>query len=119
MTTEANIVQQLLTDPNVSAVVGDRVYAELRTQADTVPAVTVELLSGTPANTLDGRPRVDRRILILTAYAKDRPTVKTLAYNVRDSLELTGHMLQEGPVDYDPDSKLWSISLEFSFWQGR
>lgn len=119
MTSEADIVQLLRDNPTIANTVQGRVYAELRTQSDPVPALTVELLSGTPANMLDGRPKVDRRIIIVTAYAKDRPTVKTLAYNARDTLELTGHMLQEGPVDYDPDKKEWSMSLEFSFWQGR
>ncbi len=119
MKSEADIVQMLRDNPTISGMVGERVYAELRAQGDAAPALTVELLSGTPANMLDGRPKVDRRIIIVTAYAKDRPTVKTLAYNARDTLELTCHLLQEGPVDYDPDKKEWSIGLEFSFWQGR
>lgn len=119
MADESDIIQALRDDPTVNGIVSGRIYSELRTERDPMPAVTVELLAGVPTNYLDGEPGMDRRVMAVACYDKTRRGSRALGYAVRAVLEPRGYLLNEGPIGYDETLKSWETLLEFSFWQRR
>lgn len=113
----------LKASPEVKNIVGTnppRIYRHGSAPQDTArPYITWFVVAGTPENHLSGLPPVDQMLVQVDCWHQTDAGVEALAGAVRDAIEPHAHMVGM-PVDVqEPETKLYRIALEFSFWLDR
>lgn len=94
-----NIPQSTTSDPNVN-----------------VPCVTWQTIGGVPENMLSERPVVDNQRIQIDCWAMTFGGAQTLSDAVQAALELNGYCVSINGHDFDPDTKRYRASFDFSFW---
>lgn len=105
----------------VSALVGQRVYPTQAPQDVVRPFIVYRLVAAVPQNQLSGTPGIDNRRVQIDCYAESYAAVKEILSAVRDELEWADrcHCKNENPVDFEPDTRLFRASADFSLWLHR
>jgi hypothetical protein len=83
------------------------------------PYVTWSVVSDSPANELDGPPRIDGYSVQIDCWSSDQTQVITLAKAVRDAIEAKHYLTGVGPNQADDQTGRYRISMMFSFWTHR
>lgn len=118
----------LLRDaPAVTALIGTnpvRAYRHGKAPQNTVaPYVTWFVVTGTPENTLDDLPKIDRFEVQVDCWSDNTGTggtqVETLAQAVRDALEPSAYMTAVVANTQDQETQRYRIGLQFTFWHHR
>lgn len=86
MTVEAAIIQLLIADSGVSAIVGDSVWPGSKPQASGFPAIVVNWIEGEPIYTADGETGLNRVRFEIDAWAETYTGAKDLAAAVKTVL---------------------------------
>lgn len=105
---------------------GNRVYPMRRPQATPVPAVTFQRVGSAPVNGLDGSLGVDQVRVQVDCWAAGDvagyKAAKTLARAVRVAMEtivgVRALFVDEGD-EYEPDTDLYRVRMDFSVWAPR
>lgn len=108
----------------VSALVGSRVYYVKAPQDAVRPYVVYTLISGVPANHLEGTPGMENYRVQIDAYtdeASGAGAARALLKACRDELEWgnRAHCVSENFIDFEPDTRLFRASADFSLWLDR
>ena len=121
MSDETAVYQRLEAAVSVTALVGQNIYSIIRTQEDEPPAVVITPVSSVPFNVLSETPPLDRRRIQIAVYARDYDQARAINLACRDEMERDGFSLQLGESfhDFESDTKLFSISSDYSLIQGR
>ena len=120
----------LAAAPAVTALVGTnpvRVFpGGVIPQAAAMPAISWLVVSGVPENMLGERTVVDNQRVQIDCWALDFNAVQTLFEAVRTALEANAYLIgindPEGissDTQFDPDTKRYRMSTDWSFWVGR
>lgn len=88
-------------------------------QGEARPYLTWHIVSGVPENTLSELPCADRVTVQLDCWSADDTAVETLATAVRDALEPYAHMTGVIQNDWEPQTKLFRVGLQFDWWLPR
>ena len=127
---EAAIIQRLLADGAVSALVSDRIEPGRRNQGTAFPAIVVNWVDGAPVYTDDGETNLQQSRIEIDCWADTYSGAKDLAAAVKASLSAfqgvsSGVTFQNvlldaerdlsegggGAVDYP-----FRVNLDFIFW---
>jgi hypothetical protein len=73
--------------PGLAALVGTRIYPDLMPDTPTYPAVTYQKLSGSSEKGSTADPPLKSAVYQVSAWAKDRPTARELAAQIRVALD--------------------------------
>lgn len=113
-------VYALLNVPGVTGIVADRIYSHgSAAQGASNPLITWQVTAGERSNQLSGQPTADQHSIQVDGYSEDRAQVVALGEAINQALELSAHCVnQVGPV-LDPDTQVWRITLDYSFWSIR
>jgi hypothetical protein len=129
MTLEEGLFAQLTMDPDVSAIVGDRVYPLIMPQGSPLPAVTYQRISSARFYAHDGPSGLARPMIQLSCWAESYDEAKQVAALVRKALESASGTLggQDGvPVQgirvedevdlYEDNPPVFRTDLDTVFW---
>jgi len=97
-----------------------RVYRHGRAPQDaTRPYVTWFVVSAPPENQLSGTPPVDRVSIQVDCWNTDDAEVEALAKAVRDAIEPLAHMTAVLLDDFEAETKLYRIAMQFDWFIDR
>jgi hypothetical protein len=106
--------------PEVTALVGTKIYAHGRAPQGAVPPYVVwSVVGGDPENTLSETPDLDRLALQVDCYHTADQGVDALARAVRDALEPRAHMTGIVVNEREVETTYYRIGLQFDFWHSR
>lgn len=88
-------------------------------QDTTKPYAVYSLISGVPENYLGQVPDTDNKVFQVNVYAKAGDAATDVAEAIRDALEPYSHMTRFDMLLKEPDTDLYPVSMDFSFWQNR
>ena len=117
----------LLNDGPVSGTVGgSRIYFKTLPQVPTYPAITLELISGNPDNTLDSLPALVWSRVRVNAWGKTYQAAMTLATQVETALNgktitVSGLVIRSVVADgmhdeYEPAVEAHYICQDYRIW---
>lgn len=86
-----------------------------------LPAVTYSLVSGAPENYIAEAAGIDHMIVQLDFWAYSLSQAQSVADQCRAVLEANGRncLVRFNPDDFEPDTKRFRVSYDFSFWLSR
>lgn len=127
---EEALIQQLLADPGLAAVFGERMSWGLRPQAEALPGLVLQLVSASPDYTLDGRQGLrgslvqfdcwgssyleakrGARALTAALDALAAPIKRAFIVNLRDTAEAAEGPAPGGSVTFyrsSIDARIWT-----------
>lgn len=112
------VVPLLAASSDVTAILGTspiRAFPMVVPQGQAMPAVTWDVVGGYPDNLLEGNPPPSDHVRItITCWAMDFVAVSDLSDKVRAALEPNGYLVSFNPADYDPETKRYSDSFDWS-----
>lgn len=83
------------------------------------PYATYGVPSGTPENTLDSVPTVDRLLTQVDVWAKTGASCLDAAAAIRDEIEPKAHLISLGNLERDPETKSYRLRMDFDFFTFR
>jgi hypothetical protein len=99
---------------------GFKIYRSQAPQDLTPPLVVWNTVAGVSNNYLSETPGIDNPIIQIDCYSYDEEEVATLASLVRSALELHGQQRGQPRDSWEGQpTKLYRISMDFSFWLVR
>lgn len=118
------IFQLLAASADVTAIVGTnpaRVYEDEIPQAgadpnQNIPCVVWTRVGGSPENTISERPVVGNGRYQIDCWALDKTTRRRLADAVEKALELSGYCVSYHGTEFEPDTKRYRDTRDYSFW---
>ena len=115
MSIESGLYAHLTSDPDVSALVGDRIYPLLVPQDATLPAIAYQRISTGRDETHTGPSGLSQARIQLTCIADSYDAAKAVADAVRSSLDgFSGTMggINVGACFVTNDRDDWAASLD-------
>jgi hypothetical protein len=126
----APVFTLLAADPAVTAIIGTNPVrcfpagnipqVPIEQQTAQFPCVTWQTVGGMPENIMDDRPPIDHQRIQIDCWATDIgggfPAAESLANAVQHSLELVGRCVSLNGHDFEPDTRRYRVSFDFSFW---
>lgn len=103
----------------VTALVGDGIYRVIAPQGTPAPYVVIGGVATEPIVYLNGAPDVDYDRVQVHAWADDFDTAAAIYAACRAALDPYGHMAGGYIEDQDPDTKLFRVGFDWSFWDDR
>lgn len=114
------IYSALTADPDVAALVGDRIYPHSDAPQDVAaPYVTWFVAAGAPENTLSDPPPVDRLVVQVDCWHPQSAGVPALAAAVRAAIESHAYITAYLTNGRDPETRLYRIGLQADWWLSR
>ena len=89
--------KHLRDDPAVSALVGDRVYYQMRPDEAAYPCIVINTISDVPQRDLNGRSWTETRLQV-TAMDTTEPGAEAVAKAIQDSLDGFSSALMAGAL---------------------
>lgn len=113
--------EALTSDAGVSAIVGGQVYWSDYPQGAAVPAIVLNIVSGSDAPTLQGTDQVWTYRVQVDCYALNRPQVRQLSRAVIDCLNgyragdiLGAFIISQRDLSAEVDATAHRYSMDFS-----
>lgn len=113
-----NVYGQLVADPEIAAIVGDKVF---RAVAEAVPApyIVWTVLAAPPENNLSNTPPGDMVSVRIDCYARNEAEVDTLAQKARNSLQVRGTVETLQDLGMEPETGYWRITFDVDLYHHR
>lgn len=116
----------VLADGTVAGLVALRMYPSVLPQAPTLPAITYNTISAIRQNTMDGPDGLPSKRIQIDSWGSTFAQAVSLADAIRQRLdgyrgtmgstEIKGVFANTERQLYDPDPKLYRISMDFVIW---
>lgn len=114
---EQTVYAALTTGSPLPTAAGIRVYPVMMPQNPTLPAITYSRVSGVPIVSLDGMSGLDCVRLQIDCWASTYLAAKNLATQVRTEMATLNALLLLDVDGYEPDEKVYRVTMDFSLWQ--
>lgn len=115
----ATLYSLLSGNAGVAALVGTRIYPQVRPQADPLPALVYTVVDDIPAGSLAGwTSGLSNARVQIDAYAKGYIAAETLADAVRTALA-TSTLPMSRRDGYEDETQLYRVSQDFSMWVSK
>ena len=120
-TAEETLVSVLEAAAAVKTLTGDenRIYPQILPQKPDLPAITHTRIGGAPVSSFDGQDGLDNGLYQLDCWAETAKAARQLADAVAaaiDDAAALGSTLESVVNDYEEDTRLYRVSMDFSFW---
>jgi len=109
------VYQTLMASPVGAMATGGIRRHNVAGQSAKAPYITWFLLSSVPENQLSGLPPVDRATVQIDCWHRDDAGVEALATAVRDAVEPHAHLTSIPIDDWEPETRLFRIGLQFDW----
>jgi len=106
-------------DAAVVALVGEGIYRVVAPQGTPAPYIVIGGVGVDPVAYLNRRPDLDYDRAQIHAWADDFDTANAIYMACRDALDPYGYMAGGYIEDQDPDTKLFRVGCDWSFWDER
>lgn len=120
MSVESKVYTALSTSSALTTLVGSAIYPEHRMQADALPAVVFNRVSGLRVNSLSGYSNLENADVEITIYAKTidkRVAIGDAVVGAMSSATGLSVLLNESPADfYDDAVEVYERNFTFSVW---
>jgi hypothetical protein len=120
MSVESKVYTALSTSSALVALVASAIYPEHRTQADALPAVVFNRMSGLRVNSLNGYSNLENANVEVTVYAKTidkRVSIGDAVIGAMSSASGLSVLLNDSPSDfYDDEVQVYERNFTFSVW---
>jgi hypothetical protein len=100
----------------LTALVGERMSPLIRDQNETLPCVTLSLVSVDPQNHLNGAPTLDQNRVQIDSWATTYAGARAVAAAVRTALESAGLNLISEFDTFESDVNEYRVTQDFSVW---
>lgn len=104
----------LASSPNLG--IGTRIYPHTIPQDATLPGIVLQVVGNVPEYTLSGSANLDQVMVQAECYATTYGAVKSLAANVRTTLDDAGMILASEVRDFDANLELYFITQDWFVW---
>jgi len=109
----------LAAAPAVAALVGDGIFRVSVPQGAAAPYVVIGGVALDTVEYLHRRPDLDNDRVQVHGWAEDFDTAYAIFAACRDALDPFGYMSGGYIEDQDPDTKLFRVGADWSFWNER
>jgi len=109
----------LAGDAGVVALVGDGIHRVVAPQGTPAPYVVFGGVALEPIVYLNRAPDVDYDRVQIHAWAEDFDTAAAISAACRAALDPFGYMAGGYIEDRDPETKLFRVGFDWSFWDER
>ena len=125
MTVDEALVSRLATAPDVAALVGERIFAEVLPYGQAMPAITYQHISLSPLPVLRGTAGLDNPRVQIDCWADTYNEARSLARAVRGAMKGLESVAESyiGAASLigsrglpDADSRRSRVSMDFSLW---
>lgn len=120
MSIESSLYARLTAHAGVSALVGTRIYPLLMPQTPVLPAITYQRISAEHIASIGGHSGLENPRIQIDIWALSYNTSKALAAQVRaaltESMDGFAALLLTDLDDYEPETRIYRCSLDFSLW---
>lgn len=113
------IYKMLSESPEVTALVGDRIFEDVAPDDTKPPYVVWQELSGTPRNHLDCPAHTDHIMYQAMCYDANQTAVYQLREAVRKALEQDSYILNSRISGRDPETKLYVRGFDANWFLNR
>lgn len=104
----------------VTDIVDERIYRHAHAPQDALkPYITWSVVGGHAENYLAQRPGIDQELVQIDCWSTTAQECKTLMLAVVAALELDGHQQGMPQDDFEQDTQLYRVMLQFHFWTPR
>lgn len=115
----APVFSTLANTSAVTDLVSTRIYEDVAPQNVSRPYVVWQEIGGSAENYLSETPGIDYARIQIDCYAESKSLVRAIAIAVRDALDLQGYQIGNPRSDFSASTKLFSVSMDYSFWVTR
>lgn len=109
----------LAGDAAVAALVGDNLFRVVAPQGVSSPYVVIGGVAVEPVAYFNQRPDLDYDRVQIHAWAEDFDTANAIQEACRAALDPFGYMAGGYIEDRDPETKLYRVGFDWSFWDAR
>lgn len=109
----------LAGDAAVTALIGDNLFRVAAPQTTVAPYVVIGGVATEPIVYLNRAPDVDYDRVQIHAWAEDFDTAAAIYDACRKALDPHGYMAGGYIEDRDPETKLFRVGFDWSFWDDR
>lgn len=103
----------------VVALVDDRIYRVAAPQSAASPYIVFGAVFLDPIAYLNKKPDIDNDRVQIHAWADDFDSAMAIFAACRDALDPHGYMAGGYIEDQDPETKLFRVGADWSFWDDR
>ena len=103
----------------VTALVSDKLFANVSPQKVEPPYVVWDMSSGFPQNYLGETPGIDHQVVDIRCYGRNSTQAEAVAKAVRDALDGVAQSTSSPITEWEFETKLYVVMLAFSFWTNR
>lgn len=114
MTIEATLYSVLSTDAGVTALVGTDIYNLRVPEEIDAPFVWFQVITGQPYNVLNGRPKIERKLIQINCIGATPDQALAVSAAVRTALELEHGYLNGESSDYHEDTQEFRVRLDWA-----
>ena len=118
----AELVAHLVADAGVTALVAvDHITPIVRPQGQALPGITYQIISGTPANSLDGHTSGMTHIRVqIDAWADDYDEARAIAAAVKSRMNTVAatfrSLLLFDQDLFEDSTRIYRVLMDFSCW---
>lgn len=119
MTIESDIFGTLALNSGISAIVGTRVYPVIAPELTVPPFCVYTKVVTNPVNSLIGANPLTNPLFQIDIYARTHTQASSLGILLREAILAAtpfSAVWRDTRDDYEPDTKLFRVSLDFSIW---
>lgn len=119
MNAEQTLFACLNNDSGVGALVNGRVVPLFVPQDGAFPCVVYQKISGPRVHSLKGQSGLARIRIQISCWALSFPEAKQVCEAVRLAIAkgIPGAEMNDGPDDYEPDTKRYRVDTDVFIWQ--
>lgn len=110
---DLNVVNQLLTSTALTALIGDRIWADWLPEGTALPAVTCNYTSDRPTNTLYGDTLTGYETITVNCWANNKGDLNDMVTAVKISLQTFG--VRQNKIDLSEEERgIYRTAMDYS-----
>lgn len=119
MTVEEDLFSTLALNSGINSIVGNRIYPVIAPETVTPSFIVYTRAVTNPTNSLTGTNALNNPLFQVDAYSRTHNQARSLGILIREAILAAtpfSAVWRDTRDDYEPDTKLYRVSLDFSIW---
>lgn len=116
---EDDIFSTLALNTGISALVATRIYPTIAPETVTPSFIVYTRVTTNPVNSLVGTNALKNPLFQIDVYSRTHQQARSLGILIREAILAAtpfSAVWRDTRDDYEPDTKLYRVSLDFSIW---
>lgn len=116
MEAETTLFNALSNDSNITGIVGNKIYSDIRDQGDDVPAIYFERAGTEFIHTIDSHtPQAEKANFILTSFCTSRESAEALTSYVIAATANNQFLCTDKQNSYDEETKSYTTTIQLNY----